>query len=319
MSHTWFRFLRFLGWALLSLCLVTACQGNFSADTPQNCRAIAHVKGETCVPQTPKRVVVLHDYLGLDAVLALGVQPVGAVGTVGSSSPFPPWLAEKTQGVELVGTPQQPNLEKIVTLQPDLIITLENEGHQEIYRELSQIAPTVIIPSQRELFPELTFLGKVLGQPEKAQALQDRYQQRLQEFRDAMGEERLQELEVSLVRFLPDGVRIEGTSYNVGKILQDAGLKRPPEQQIERPLQVSLEQIEMIDGDVMFANTIANPQLQSAANQTLQRYKQHPLWSKLKAVQRDRVYEVDPYLWSGNGILWSYEIIEELFQYLVET
>lgn len=101
-------------------------------------------------------------------------------------------------------------------------------------------------------------------------------------------------------------------------LLKDAGLSRPPAQQIEEPITISLEQIEKIDGDVMFANTIANPQLEDQADRVLQRYKQHPLWPKLQAVQSDRLYEVDPYLWSGNGILWTYEIIDDLFKYLVE-
>jgi len=273
--------------------------------------------GKTCVPEEPQRVVVLHDYLGLDAVIALGIQPVGAVGNYAGPSAFPPWLQDKTEKIKLVGTAREPNLEEILMLDPDLIVTLEGEGHDRIYKQLSQIAPTVIVPSERAIFPEVHFLGEVLGRTEQAQALLDKYQQRLQEFQAAMGD-RLTTLEVSLVRFLPEGVRIEGDSYNVGKIMKDAGLRRPPTQHIDKPMMISLEQIEKIDGDVMFVNTIAAPQLEGKANQTLEQYRQHPLWLKLKAVQNDRVYEVDPYLWSGNGILWTYEIIDDLFEYLVE-
>lgn len=316
--------IRLLLLTLLTIGFVSACFGDRHQPTAgnrdvtaDNCRPIVHVMGETCVPERPQRVVVLHDYLALDAVIALGIQPVGAVGNYTGPFPFPPWLRDKTQAIEMVGTAREPNLEKILGLDPDLIVTLEGEGHERIYKQLSQIAPTVIVPSQRAIFPEVRFLGEVLGRPERAQALLDRYQQRLQEFQVAMGD-RLDTLEVSLVRFLPEGVRIEGDSYNVGKIMKDAGLRRPPTQRIDRPIIISLEQIERIDGDVMFANTIADPQLEERANRVLERYQQHPLWSKLKAVQSDRVYEVDPYLWSGNGILWVYEIIDDLFDYLVE-
>jgi len=309
---------------LLSVYLVSACTGSSpkrittnSQEVVGECRRIEHVMGETCVPNNPQRVIVLHDYLGLDAVIALGIQPIGAVGNYTGPSPFPPWLKDYTREMELVGTARQPNLEKILMLNPDLIVTLEGEGHDRIYKQLSQIAPTVIVPSERAIFPEVRFLGKVFGRTERAQALLDEYQQRLQAFRAAMGD-RLTTLEVSLVRFLPEGVRIEGDSYNVGKIMKDAGLRRPSAQRIDQPMMISLEQIEKIDGDVMFVNTIAAPQLEGKANQLLEEFRQHPLWSKLKAVQNDRFYEVDPYLWSGNGILWAYEIIDDLFDYLIE-
>lgn len=315
------RWLRLFVFALIAVAFVSACMDNrwdtAPTDGDTNCRAIEHVMGESCVPNQPQRVVVLHDYLALDAVVALGIQPVGAVGIYQGSSPFPPWLNDKLDGVEVVGTAQQPSLEKILQLDPDLIITLEGEGHDRLYDRLSQIAPTVVVPSERQIFPEVRFLGEVFDRADRAQALLDRYEQRLQELREAMGD-RIDTLEVSLIRFLPEGVRIEGNSYNVGKILKDAGFRRPPAQQIQRPITVSLESIEKIDGDVIFANTLSSPKLQNEANRTLKRYQQHPLWSKLKAVRNDRVYYVDPELWSGNGILWTYEIIDDLFDYLVE-
>lgn len=315
------RWIRLFVFALIAVAFVSACMENrwdtAPTDGDTNCRAIEHVMGEACVPNQPQRVVVLHDYLALDAVVALGIQPVGAVGIYQGSSPFPPWLNDKMGGVEVVGTAQQPSLEKILQLDPDLIITLEGEGHDRLDDRLSQIAPTVVVPSERQIFPEVRFLGEVFDRADRAQALIDKYERRLQELRQAMGD-RIDELEVSLIRFLPEGVRIEGNSYNVGKILKDAGFRRPPAQQIQRPIMVSLESIEKIDGDVIFANTLSSPKLQDNANQTLKRYQQHPLWSKLKAVRNDRVYYVDPELWSGNGILWTYEIIDDLFKYLVE-
>ena len=304
--------------SLLTLSLIVACQGDVSDVPPkQDCHQVQHVMGETCIPNAPQGVVVLHDYLVLDAVIALGITPIGAVGNHQGEHPFPPWLKEETETVARVGTAREPNLETVLKLQPDLIISLEGEGHAQIYEQLSQIAPTLIIPSERAIFPELKFLGKALKREEKAQTLIAKYEQRLEELRTAMGR-RLTTTEVSLVRFLPSGVRIEGNSYNVGKILKDAGFPRPPAQQISRPIMVSLEQIEKIDGDVMFANTIANPNLEADANETLKRYKNHPLWKQLRAVQNDQVYEVDPYLWSGNGVLWSFEIIDDLFRYLLE-
>lgn len=298
------------------MALLVAC-GSPSPEPAADCRPVEHVLGETCVPRSPERVVVLHDYLGLDAVIALGITPVGATGNPPPQS-FPPWLSEHTDGITWIGSPRAPNLEKILQLQPDLILTLEDEGHEAIYGQLSQIAPTVIVPSQRQIFPELRFIAEVLGRQAEAEALIEHYHQRLAELRHALGE-RADHLEISLVRFLPNGARLEGDSYNVGQILKDVGLKRPPAQRSDRPQMISLEQIELIDGDVLLANTLSNPELESEANATLQRFQRSPLWSTLEAVQTDQVYVVDPQIWSGNGVLWTDAIIDDLFQYLVAS
>lgn len=43
-----------------------------------------------------------------------------------------------------VGTREQPNLEVISSLQPDLIIA-DAERHKGIYKDLQQIAPTIVL------------------------------------------------------------------------------------------------------------------------------------------------------------------------------
>ncbi len=103
-------------------------------------RVIKHAMGETTVNGTPKRVVILTNE-GTEALLAVGVKPIGAVQSwVGS-----PWynhIKDEMQDVTVVGDELQPNIEMIASLKPDLIIG--NKVRQEkIYEQLNQIAPTI--------------------------------------------------------------------------------------------------------------------------------------------------------------------------------
>lgn len=91
--------------SLATTALGQTCQG----------RLIQHAMGETCVPKVAQRVVVL-DTGELDSALALGVKPVGAVTAPGQ--PFQGYLLSLTEGIQSVGTIQQPNLEKILALKP---------------------------------------------------------------------------------------------------------------------------------------------------------------------------------------------------------
>ncbi|MBO0791975.1 MAG: hypothetical protein J2P36_13650, partial [Ktedonobacteraceae bacterium] len=63
---------------LLGLSVVLGACGNQAAGGTTDMRTIKHAMGETKVPASPKRVVVL-DTGELDAVISLGIIPVGAV------------------------------------------------------------------------------------------------------------------------------------------------------------------------------------------------------------------------------------------------
>src|SRR5687768_15188777 len=102
-------------------------------------RSVEHAMGETQIKGMPERVVVL-DTGELDSAMTLGVTPVGAVEAIPGEG-FPSYL-EETGGIENVGTIEEPNLEKIATLEPDLILSSKLR-HEQIYDQLSKIAPTV--------------------------------------------------------------------------------------------------------------------------------------------------------------------------------
>lgn len=111
----------------------TTCEDGF--------RLIRHVAGETCVSEEAQRVVAL-EWTYVEDVLALGVQPVGIADIKGYTS----WVkipVELSEEVVDVGTRQEPNLELITSLNPDLIIAAGFRTAQN-YDELSAIAPTIV-------------------------------------------------------------------------------------------------------------------------------------------------------------------------------
>ncbi|MGH3565652.1 MAG: ABC transporter substrate-binding protein [Pseudonocardia sp.] len=131
--------------ATVAALLVGACTSE--SDRPDDggasgSRPITHAMGTTTVPTDPQRVVVL-DIQELDVALSLGVIPVGATRTTVAEA-LPSFLAGKAPAAKIVtvGTIAEPNLEAIAALQPDLILSSKFR-HEDIYPQLSAIAPTV--------------------------------------------------------------------------------------------------------------------------------------------------------------------------------
>lgn len=108
-------------------------------------RTVGHGLGEITIPAKPERIVATADRDQLDVLLAMGVKPVlyGFSGDYEVSAPWvPPTLLD---GLEKSSMPAsfEPNLEAIVSAQPDLIV--DAWATEEQYQILSAIAPTVEI------------------------------------------------------------------------------------------------------------------------------------------------------------------------------
>src|SRR5215208_857729 len=92
---------------------------------------------------SPPRVVVI-DSGQLDNVLALGVRPVGAADSPVPGRGFVRYL--DTSGIASVGAVNDPDLDRIAALQPDLIVGARIR-HVQLESSLVEIAPTLLSES----------------------------------------------------------------------------------------------------------------------------------------------------------------------------
>ncbi|MBD1908990.1 MULTISPECIES: iron-siderophore ABC transporter substrate-binding protein [unclassified Leptolyngbya] len=306
---------------LLTLVLAVACgspassPGASDRTTDANCRTVQHTLGETCVPLNPQRIVVLWTPT-LANVLALEVQPIGVASYPAESGiTIPPYLEERLGDVAFVGDQNQPSLEKILQLQPDLILGTINEA---IYPQLSQIAPTVILawegtPSWKQ---HLFDVAAVLNKTAEAEQIMARYNQRVAELKASLGD-RPATLEVSFVHLCCNQVDLDLKNSFIGTILEDVGFRRPPAQDKTAEggmVKLSEERLADADGDLLFVTTFSNDD-----DRALQKLQQQPLWSQLKAVQRNQVYPVDYSTWRGADILAAEQVLDDLSNYLVPS
>ena len=122
------------------------------------------------VPSNPKLVVAIQ-YVG--DLLALGVKPQAT--TAYNLKSYPAELA----GVENIGD-RPVNREKLLSLQPDLIITDDLDDKSDM-EQLAKVAPTVFLEFWlNEPFTHLHSLAEVLGKQKEAQAWMDAYNQEVQ-------------------------------------------------------------------------------------------------------------------------------------------
>ena len=299
-------------WLVVTSMLLASCGGGTAnsggGETTSESRTVEHAVGKTEISGTPERVVVL-DTGELDSAMTLGIDPVGAVEAVEGMG-YPSYL-QGTEDIENVGTIEEPNLEKISTLEPDLILSSKLR-HEQIYDQLSQIAPTVFTETTGVTWRENFDLhAEALNKVEEGTTVAEEYRARVDEFQQATGEDAPT---VSVVRFLPGDTRIYQKESFIGTVLEDAGLPRPESQDVDEfaIMNASKESIPEMSGDVVFVTTYG-----SENESTKQEITSDPLWQQLEAVRQDRVYEVPDDLWMlGIGYTAANGVIDDLTQYL---
>lgn len=201
--------------------------GQGGQTTSGGTRAVKHAFGTSEVPRNPERIVTVGNF-ALDTLLALEVKPVG-VRNPGTSPGYLAKRIEDMEGVKGVGG-TEPNLETIATLEPDLILGVEAVV-EEIYDQLSQIAPTVapVFEGSGDWKNIHLKFSEALGMEDQGQRILEGYEGRAKEFQNAMGD-RLAETTVSILRVSADGLSAYLGGSFAGTVIKDAGLSFPDNQ-----------------------------------------------------------------------------------------
>jgi iron complex transport system substrate-binding protein len=279
--------------------------GSTPDSAPQGPYAVEHAMGTTELPAPPERVVVL-DSSFLDSAVALGVTPVGATEGVALAG-LPAYLpADVLESVEIVGETNAPNLEAVAALEPDLIIGAKVR-HEDLYDELSALAPTVFSESSGTNWTEQVRLtGAALGRSAEAEALLAEFDERAAAVGAAIGADGMT---ATIVRFLPDQTRLYGPGTFSGSVLAAVGFDLGDKGYADFSMAlISTEQIGLVDADVVFATTISD---EADADTTRPQFEE--LWNSLTAVQNGRQFDVRSDIWmTGIGVLGAHLILDDL-------
>lgn len=263
---------------------------------PLLAREITHAMGVTDVPDNPQRIVVLTNE-GTEALLAVGVTPVGAVKSW-LGDPWYDHIAADMADVTVLGEESAVNLEVLVSLEPDLIIG-NKQRHEEIYEQLSAIAPTVISERLRGDWKiNMALYTDAIGKGEEGKAALAAFDARVTALHDALGAS-LEE-EISIARFMAGQTRIMFKDSFSGLILEQLGFHRPATQdKAEFAEEITKERIPEFEGDrlVYFTYETGNGEGETQAEDWLA----DPLWQNLAVVKAGKVHAVSDAIWNTAG------------------
>ncbi|MEV5610374.1 iron-siderophore ABC transporter substrate-binding protein [Streptomyces sp. NPDC052225] len=277
-------------------------------------RTVTHAMGKTELKKKPQRVVVL-DVGELDNVVSLGIKPVGYAPTEGDEG-IPSYLKKDAGSPKNVGTINALNMEAIANLHPDLILGSELRA-AKLYPQLSKIAPTVFSIRPGFTWKENYLLNaSALDEKAKAEANLATYEKNVKQLgADVKKSNGGKAPTVTMLRYMPDRIRLYAKASFIGTILDDAGIPRPKNQQIDDlATEISPEKIDSADADWIFTGVYGDAKKTQRASA-----EDNPLWKKLGAVKNGQAKDVPDETWYlGLGVTAAGEVLKDLRADLVK-
>ncbi len=251
---------------------------------------IKHMKGELTLEQHPSKIAVL-DTKFVDQLVTLNEQPAGSVKAAADKSDFPAYLTDKLTDVKLLGTRDEPNLEAIAAMEPDLIICTEFQ--EKVYESLSKIAPTIMLDFNEDWRDTLVTFGKIVGNAEEATNVLEAYNEKTSKLKEEL-KAKLGDQTVALIRPRDEGVRIHTAGHRTGAILyNDLGLSAPQQviDEKDTAYQVPLEALPEVGADHYFLVQ------DDMFKEIVEEFQQTETWKSIEAVKNNQVYDVDSNVW----------------------
>lgn len=300
-----------VGLATLGL---TSCGTQESSKTEgRDTRVIEHAMGKTRISGTPQRVVTL-DATFTSATTALGGHVVGYTTSKAADKQLPEYLgkdrAKYGAQAQWVGTLSAPDVEKILQLKPDLILSAKVR-HEQLYDQLSQIAPTVFSETTGATWKDnLRLTARALGKQDIARRELAAYEKRAKTIGDNIRRVLGRNPTMSIVRFAGEPtVRLYTENSFAGIVQNDTGLARPAGQPTDTGIKVSLsqERIPELDADHIFVSVY--PDQAGNAAETRRSFESNPLWSTLSGKQ----HVVDDTTWMTSvGLHGAHLILDDI-------
>lgn len=306
------------GIMILVLAIVMAACGNEAADTSpstsseaqQTTRLFVDAQGrEVEIPANPKNIVALWT---VGEMIALGQKPVGSTANL-----LRFYTEEEKAGIQIVGEGASGEYEKVLALNPDLIVMYARATPDEL-DQYGKIAPTITTPFFGDPYETFRSVADVLNKKDEAEQWIADYEARVQEMREKTVNLELEGKTALIVQFALKEIYLYKSS--TFPVLYDAYKFKLTDKQAELEQQpdfgstmLSQEVLPEFNADYLFV--IVNDE---DSRSVYDEFKNSAVWSGLPAVKAGHAYEIGNRI-SINDITTMDWALDEVYRLLANS
>lgn len=261
------------------------------------------------IPVYPQRIAIAWDRGFTELFVAAGINLVA----VASRHEFAPFLVEalnNLEGIADLGSHREINVEALASANPDLIVIqdVNHYGNIELLKLAQKIAPVVQLDGSKGLRLFIKDFGAIMG-AEYSKKLNDQVDTAVAKMASVVPNQG--KVIVSHGMLLSGSLRMYKDNSNLAsQLMAEAGVGRPTSQIsgkveiINSGTEISLEKLDMLDGDILFLGKIGSDDELNSITTT-------DLWNSLSVVQKNAVVEIDWRYWNVGGPLAAAHIADD--------
>ncbi|MET9430819.1 iron-siderophore ABC transporter substrate-binding protein [Streptomyces sp. NPDC003036] len=283
-----------------------AAGGKITVDTAQ---------GKVTLDKPATKVVAL-EWTYTEELVALGVTPAGNADNAGYGT----WITAKGAAlpgkVTDVGNRNEPSLEKIRALQPDLIV-IDNDRSKANLKQLQDIAPVLSFtyttkPQLETMKKNFGELAKAVGKEDKAAEVTKQIDTKAADLKARLDKAGKGGMKYALAQgFTANGtasIRMLTDDAIAPQVLNLAGMKNGWKGQPDAwgMTTVGVEGLTQVEKDATFLYVAADND-----NPFTGAFKDNAVWKGLPFVTNDKALPLDPGTWLFGGPLSALHILDE--------
>lgn len=318
----------FISFIALFMLILAACgekkavEEESSTDTPKEestnengTRTIEYLGESYEVPEKVERIVVTGAMEAMEDMVVLDVHPVGAIAIGGK---FPEIYASVTDKAESIGEKIKPNFEKILELNPDVILG-STKFPEEVQSKLEKIAPTILVSHiSTNWESNLNLLAELTGKQADAEKILSTYKADIEAAKSTLTE-KLQDQKVAAIRIRGGQAYVYPKEVFLNAVLYgELGLAVPNEVAKAKSQEaISVEQLADMNPDYLFVQFSTDEN--ADAPNALEDFKKNPIIQNITAFKNDQVFVnvLDP-LMEGGPAYSRIKFLEAIQQNLVK-
>lgn len=278
-------------------------------------RTIEYLGESYEVPEKVERIVVTGAMEAMEDMVVLDVHPVGAIAIGGK---FPELYASVTDKAESIGEKIKPNFEKILELNPDVILG-STKFPEEVQSKLEKIAPTILVSHiSTNWESNLNLLAELTGKQVDAEKILSTYKADIEAAKSTLTE-KLQDQKVAAIRIRGGQAYVYPKEVFLNAVLYgELGLTVPDEVAKAKSQEaISVEQLADMNPDYLFVQFSTDEN--ADAPNALEDFKKNPIIQNITAFKNDQVFVnvLDP-LMEGGPAYSRIKFLEAIQQNLVK-
>lgn len=250
----------------------------------------------------PANNIVAAGMEAMEDSVALGIKPVGVLEVGGK---IPEYLQEGLEGAELVGDKMAPNNEKILSLDPDVIVGTDKWA-EDVVAKMDKMAPTIPYSHFSDDWKDnLRALAQIGGKEDKAEEIITTYEKDIAAVKEEVQSSDLKDKSVLMIRIRGGVMYVYPENVYFNPILYtELGLKAPKVVTAAKAqAEISLESLSDVNPDYIYLefDEAENPKTKTA----LEDLQEDAVFKSLTAAKENHVFANEVPGLAEGGTAWS--------------